>query len=110
MQHSLLLAVAAATALASSLDRAPILAVIRAHAGELQRCYARELQDHPAHGTLVLKIHVRGSGTVSSVTVKSSELDSPALERCVVGAVKTWTFPRGPQGYVLVFPFRFEPG
>ena len=99
-RHILLVAalVACATPRRGSLEKSVIRDVVRSHRAEVSACYEHEALENPSlGGRLKIKFIISASGDVSEIEVVSSELQSPALERCVIELVRTWVFPR-PKG------------
>lgn len=94
-----------------SLDQALIRAVVRAHRQEVRTCYEQQLRKYPElKGKVAVKFHIATSGSVSSSAVEESTVANAELERCVVGKVATWIFPK-PKGrgeVVVTYPFIFE--
>lgn len=61
--------------------------------GALYRYYQRARRSDPTlEGKLVLQLTIEPSGLVSEVSIVSSELEDEALERRIVGRVKTFNF------------------
>lgn len=96
-----------------SLDKSIIERVIRRHRNQVRSCYERALQKDPAlKGKIVVKLAIDGSGrVVSASATDASTLPSEAVRACLVQKVKTWRFPAGGDGMVVVtYPFVFSPG
>src|SRR5262249_50004445 len=76
----------------------------------IKRCYQQELtRAHPdLAGKLVVKIVIK-DGKVDKVEVTESNLEDPALEACVLEAVKGWSFP-DTSTITITYPFVFSPG
>lgn len=90
-----------------SLSRDVVLRVIRAHLGEVQRCYERQLLLMPGvQGVLRVAWRVRPDGTVLDVRVRSSEFEHLPLGRCVTTVVSKWRFPASAAEWSVTFPFR----
>ena len=94
---------------AGKLDQQLIKEAIQPHMGEVKFCFAREQATHPElAGRVVVKFTIGDGGNVSASDVESSSVDSAAVERCVVAAVKRWSFPPPRGGSVTVtWPFKF---
>src|SRR5947207_1177499 len=104
------LAAPARADVAACLDKAPIQHAVRSHMREVRACYERALERDPAReGTLTVRFTVLSTGQVGSAEVSSSDLDDPAMEQCVVEAVRRWRFPATQGGRIAVsYPFRFR--
>jgi predicted Zn finger-like uncharacterized protein len=59
----------------------------------------------PAHGEVKASVQVSSAGAVTGVTVKSSP--DPALEACVIAAVRTGAFPATQRGGSFGYAWRF---
>jgi TonB family protein len=90
------------------LDQQAIKDAITPHMGEVRYCFAREQEQNPElSGRVVVRFTISESGAVSASAVESSSVDSESVERCVVGAVRRWTFPAPKGGSVAVtWPFK----
>lgn len=63
------------------------------YAGKFNVQYQRALRNNPAmQGTVVLQLEIAPNGSVSSVTIKSSELGDADLERKILVIVKSMDF------------------
>jgi outer membrane biosynthesis protein TonB len=85
-----------------------VRATIRAHASEVQECYAAALlNSNESGGRVVVRFVIDPSGRVPTVTIGASELHAPELGCCVVKRVAEWTFPKPENaGFVVVeYPF-----
>jgi TonB family protein len=97
---------------AGSFDKGIISATVREHIGEAKACYERELAREPSlRGRVLVRFTVSPEGVVIAADRGSSTMNSPALEDCLVEAVKRWRFPppqtRG--DLIVVYPFIFNP-
>ena len=89
------------------MDRALIEKVVNEHTDEIQRCYEKELlKDSSLQGKVAVEWIIGMDGQVTSVRQSSSSVRSTAVVSCIMGAIKTWRFPR-PQGgpVVVAYPF-----
>ena len=95
------------TAGQGSLDRALIEKVVNEHTDEIQRCYEKELlHDSTLQGKVQVEWTISMEGTVPNVRQVSSSVRSTAVVTCIMGAIRTWKFPRPQGGPVLVnYPF-----
>ncbi|HVZ89760.1 MAG TPA: AgmX/PglI C-terminal domain-containing protein [Polyangia bacterium] len=95
-----------------SLDREIIRRIVRRHLNEVRYCYNQGLVAKPSlAGRLVVQFAIAPTGVVQSSLMQSSSLDTPAVESCVVTAVRRWEFPQpAGGGYAFVsYPFTFSP-
>jgi len=92
-----------------TVDRKAASAVIRAHSGELQTCLVRARMDSPdAGGRISLLATIAPNGTVSAVSITSSNANSARLEQCVLRAFQTWTLPAPSGGVSGSLPYAFN--
>ena len=95
-----------------ALDRSLIDEVIKRHMNQIKYCYQRELTLDPAlRGKLVVKYTIAKDGSVSSASLKTTTMNNPKVEECVVGRFLRMRFPPpNGGGIVLVsYPFLFAP-
>ena len=93
-------------------NKEAIRRVVKRHIGEIKFCYEKELQAQPKlTGRVVVNFVVAGDGGVASAKVKSSDLKSSPVEKCVAEAIKKWNFPAPDDGGIQVvnYPFMFSP-
>ena len=91
-------------------DREKIRAVVRQHMSEIKDCYEKALSKNPKlEGKIVVQWTIIPSGAVSEVHVKSSSLNSSAVEACSLSKIKNWRFPSPPpkSAAVVSYPFTF---
>lgn len=96
-----------------SLDRNVIQRVIRRRLNGVRYCYQRELQRDPyLQGKVVVHFVVNERGRVAAASIKSSTLDSPAAENCIVRQMKRLRFPEPMGGGIMriSYPFVFTGG
>jgi len=92
-----------------TIDRKAASAVIRTHSGELQTCLVRARMDNPdAGGRIALVATLAPNGTVSAVSITSSNANSARLEQCVLGAFRSWTLPAPSGGISGSLPYAFN--
>ena len=94
------------------LDKEIIRRIVRRHVNEVKYCYDQALARQPKlDGRLVTQFTISGTGQVLASVVQSSTLWSPAVEMCVVNAVKRWQFPAPEKGGLVIvsYPFQFSP-
>ena len=84
--------------------------VINSHLHEVSSCYERALLRTPGlTGKIVLEWQITISGTVGYAKTKSSSMQSPAVESCILMSLKTWKFPPAKgAGVVITYPFMFN--
>ena len=90
------------------LEKSQIAAVINRNIGQIIYCYEKGLQQDTAlTGRVFIKFIINNKGYVSTANVKKSNLGSKKVEKCMVGKLKRWKFPK-PHGNVNVkvtYPF-----
>lgn len=95
-----------------SLDKSLIDAVIQKHMAEIDLCYQHELTKTPSlAGNLTVKFTIATNGSVSDAVTKTTTLNNPAVESCVIAAFMRMTFPQPKGGGVVIasYPFVFSP-
>lgn len=93
-----------------SIDKEAVAKVINSHLHEVSSCYERALLKTPGlAGKIVLEWQITTSGTVGYAKTKSSTMQSPAVESCILQSLKTWHFPQAKgAGVVITYPFMFN--
>jgi TonB family protein len=95
-----------------SLDKEIIRRIVRRHINEVRYCYEQALAARPKlEGRLAVQFTIAPTGQVLAAVLASSSLGAPAVESCIVNAVKRWEFPQ-PRGGGLVivsYPFQLAP-
>jgi hypothetical protein len=94
-----------------SLSKDAIRRVVHRHLNEVKFCYERELASRPdLSGRVSIKFLINGMGAVQSSAATDSTLGSAALDSCIAGAVRRWTFPQPEGGGVVIvtYPFQLE--
>jgi hypothetical protein len=93
-----------------SIDREAVAKVVNSHLQEVYACYERALLKDPGlAGKVVLEWTIGTNGRVVATKTKSSTLRSPSVEACILGGLKTWTFPPAKGGAVIItYPFIFN--
>jgi hypothetical protein len=95
-----------------TLDKEIIRRIVRRHLNEVKYCYDQALVKQPKlDGRLVAQFTIAGNGQVIASLKSSSTLGSPAVEMCVVNAIKRWEFPAPTGGglAIVTYPFTFSP-
>ena len=99
------------TVVSGSIDRDAIIAAINAHRDEFRYCYEREINaGHPKiAGKIITSFAIGGSGRASQLAIKSSSMESPNVERCVLSVLSRIQFPipTGGVAMSITFPFAF---
>ena len=76
---------------------------------QIRYCYHRELTNNPQiAGKLVIKFVIAKDGSVSNSNVKTTTLDSPAVETCVAARFMRMQFPEPAEGTVVKVTYPFE--
>ena len=93
-----------------SIDKEAVAKVINAHLHEVSSCYERALLKTPGlAGKIVLEWQITTAGSVGSAKTKSSTMQSPAVESCILNVLKTWRFPPAKgAGVLITYPFMFN--
>ncbi|HUT78727.1 MAG TPA: AgmX/PglI C-terminal domain-containing protein, partial [Polyangia bacterium] len=84
--------------------------IVQRHMNEMKFCYERALAGRPdLEGRISVKFVITGSGGVQTAVIENSSVGNAAMEQCVVGAVRRWTFPKPADGGVVIvsYPFAF---
>ncbi len=87
--------------------------VVERHQAHLGRCYESALKQgnpkEPLQGQIDLHFSVQPNGTATGVRVRSNNTGSQVLASCLVGLVRSWTFPSsGSEALDFVWPFEFQ--
>jgi len=96
-----------------ALDRSLIDEVIKRNMNQIRYCYQRELTKNPAlGGKVVIKFTIAKDGTVSAASTKTTTMNSPPAESCIVGRFLRMQFPQPKGGGIVIvsYPFIFSPG
>lgn len=94
------------------LTQQEVAAVIRSHLNEIRHCYEQLLQRAPSSaGKVQVKFTVAPTGRVSTASIANSSISDAQLQGCIVGKIRSWTFPvpRGGQPVHVDYPFVFNP-
>jgi TonB family protein len=93
-----------------ALSKEIIARTIHRHLNEVRFCYEQQLIAHPdLQGRVAVKFIIAPNGSVQAAARDHADIGSAEVERCVVDAVKRWTFP-APEGggiVVVTYPFVF---
>jgi len=95
-----------------NLDKEIIRRIVRRHLNEVKYCYDQALVRQPKlEGRLVAQFTIAGNGQVIASVRQSSTLAAPAVEMCVITAIKRWEFPAPTGGglAMVTYPFTFSP-
>jgi eukaryotic-like serine/threonine-protein kinase len=99
----------AATTGAIAADR--VRAVVRSHAGEIQRCFERAQMDQLYFSArIAMSATVAPDGQVTRVSTSSSREGTARVQACIQTAVQSWTFPppAGGAATQVSYTFVFE--
>jgi hypothetical protein len=93
-----------------TIDKEAVAKVINSHLHEVSSCYERALLKTPGlAGKIVLEWQITTSGSVGFAKTKSSTMQSPAVESCILMSLKTWRFPPAKgAGVIITYPFMFN--
>ena len=76
------------------LSRDVVRRVLQRHLNELRFCYEQQLTAQPSlAGQATLRFVIDPSGAVTRAEIADSTLRHPAMEACLAGAVRRWSFP-----------------
>jgi TonB family protein len=93
------------------IDREAIRRVILHGSPELRVCYDNQvLSRQRSEGKVVISWAIGEGGKALNTKVESSNLGSPAVEKCVRDHFSSWKFPEPPAGTVVEvkYPFNFR--
>lgn len=95
-------------------QRAAVIAEVKRHSGEMQKCYEAYLERAPRKKwkvRLMTEFQVTNAGSVEHPKVVERSTEDGRLEGCVLDVVRTMTFPAHQQRDVLIisYPFVFQP-
>jgi outer membrane biosynthesis protein TonB len=80
-----------------TLPRAVVERVARRHGAGVRRCF-----EDGARGQLTVFFIVGPTGRVRAASIQRSDVNDPAAEACVQGAIERWVFPRPEGGLAAV--------
>ena len=89
------------------LEKDVVRKAIEQHISEVKNCYEPELKKNERlAGRVLTSFTIGKDGKVTAPKVEQSTLGNPSVEKCIVGAVSLWDFPK-PKGdkVVVTFPF-----
>lgn len=67
--------------------------VLRANAEQVRQCYAQALATNPSLvGRVSIDFVVLPTGAVGAASIADESASTPAIDGCVTGAVRRWTF------------------
>jgi TonB family protein len=92
-------------------SRGELQAFAHARSDEVRDCYEEGLKDAPAlQGRIDVRFELLETGALDAVHVARSTLGAPAVEACIVEALRRWRTPfRPPAPVSLEYPFVFRP-
>jgi TonB family protein len=96
-----------------TLDKSVIANVIRSHLKEVQACYEQTLKSEPnLKGKVLVAFEISPTGTVTTASIQAADgtITNAAMNKCVVGAVQSWQFPKpkGDGNVKVTYPFIFD--
>lgn len=72
-------------------------------------CYEQHSLPDPRSGRVSVRWVIAPDGRVARAEVAQDTLGAPAIERCLLAEICTWTFPAPVRGSVTVtYPFIFD--
>jgi metallo-beta-lactamase class B len=86
--------------------------IIRHHIVDVRACYEAALMNEPSlFGRISVTFSIASDGVVISAVLESSTMALPAVETCIVGAVRRWQFPKpiGGGKVIVTYPFILRP-
>ena len=95
------------------LDKVEIDVAIKQRMPSIRACYEKELRrDSALAGRVTVRFVIDTAGAVKYAALRSSDLDNPLVESCVVSEVRDLRFPapRGGGTVVVSYPFVFSAG
>jgi|GEM_PF-2025315 len=98
------------TAIASHWGRHSIVQVIRKNVAHFKRCYEQALKSRPGlEGRVVMSFAIQAAGDVAEARVKSTTLQAPEVEACLLRHFQALRFPAPPQGKPVrvTYPLKF---
>jgi hypothetical protein len=83
--------------------------IIKKNFPSFQQCYEKALKKHPKlYGDIVLGWELAQDGSVVNAEIKSTTMNSPEVQSCMLGVLKKLKFqPPKNELVVLTFPFSF---
>ncbi len=95
-----------------ALSARDVEAVLRGQRREALRCYEDALTDAPGlAGTVQIKLTVRPDGSVSRAATRSSSLNHPPTEDCLIALASGAHFPAPGAGSAYIsYAYVFSPG
>lgn len=94
-----------------TIDREAIKRVIQNNIRAIRDCYNRALNKNPdLYGKIVLEWEFSEGGRVTAARPVSDSTGTSEVASCIIGRLKTWTFPEPPpdQRAVVRYPFVFS--
>lgn len=94
-----------------SLDKELIRKVIHSNRGQIRFCYETQLNRFPKlSGKVAITFVISASGSVATSKASQNTTANQELETCIVGRVRTWTFPKpkGGGSVIVTYPFIFK--
>ena len=96
-------------AVEGSLDKEIIRKVVRQHRREIKYCYEKELQKNKSlKGRVVVQFTISPAGDVVAALITKSTLNNTAVEQCMQGKIRRWTFPEPKGGGIVKVNYPFN--
>jgi outer membrane biosynthesis protein TonB len=90
-------------------SNAKLESAVASTAGLARGCYQRALRTGGAEGKLNVRLSIGPDGSVCGANVTNDTLGSPMVSQCVVGKLRSRSYPKPDQGCVVVnVPMNFE--
>lgn len=93
------------------MDRDQVRGTIRKSLPQIKDCYVSALKTKPdLKGKIQIRFEVDDAGKVPTCETKSSDLNTPAVDKCICERVSAIKFPPAPKGQKadIIYPFVFS--
>lgn len=97
-------------AVAGSVARASVLAVIRGQGEQIRACYEAAMDRLPdnTRGKVVVRFVIDAAGQVPAASIADNELGVPEVACCLAERVAQWSFPPPSAGNFVVVEYPFS--
>lgn len=96
--HDISLSESEQVVILGGLDQDVIAAIIRRYLSQIQNCYEQQLVKKPQlKGKVTVAFTIAGDGSVRAAQVLETTLKNDPTEKCIIGRIKNWKFPK-PKG------------
>ena len=85
--------------------------VVQKNIGSIRYCYERQLSAHPnLYGKIKVQFVIDSRGGIITQKIKSTTMNNPMVEGCILRKVKKWVFPqpKGGTEVAVSYPFYFK--